>query len=78
MQTENNNKRRGFLKSMFTLGAGLGLISVTGKKAKAEPGEKIKLLTPDGKLVEIDKNHIKSETPERASNNDVMSWMTKK
>jgi hypothetical protein len=75
---KDDNKRRGFLKSMFTAAAGIGLVSLAGKKAKAESGEKIKLLTPDGKLVEIDKTHIKSESPDRVSNSDVLNWMAPK
>jgi hypothetical protein len=76
MEKEDKKKRRSFLKEMFTLGASLGLLGIAGKKAKAEPaGEKIKLLTPDGKLVEIDRAHIEKESTERASKTDVLNWM---
>jgi hypothetical protein len=79
MQTDDNKKqRRSFLKSLFTLGAGAGLIAVTGGKAKAEATEKVKMLTPDGKLVEIDRSQIENESPERASNHEVKQWMNKK
>jgi hypothetical protein len=80
MQTNDKNKeRRNFLKSGFTFAAGFGLLSLFGKKSKADPaGEKIKLLTPDGKLVEIDRTHIEKESMERASNADVLNWMNKK
>jgi hypothetical protein len=79
MQTEDNKKqRRNFLKSLFTLGAGAGLLAVTGVKSKAEGTEKVKMLTPDGKLVEIDRSQIENESPERASNHEVMKWMDKK
>ena len=68
---ENENKkksRRDFLK----LGAGMGaiglataavggLIHVPGS-ATAEPGKKIKVLTPDGKLLEVDENQLSSPT----------------
>ena len=80
METDDKNKgRRNFLKSGFTFAAGFGLLSLFGRKAKAEStGEKIKLLTPDGKLVEIDKTHIEKESKERASNTEVLNWMNKK
>jgi hypothetical protein len=78
MQTTENNKRRNFLKSLFRVSAGAGLVAIAGKTAKAETGEKLKLLTPDGKLVEIDRTHIEKESQERASNADVMNWMNKK
>ena len=69
MMSKEQNKsdkpnRRKFLKD---LGAGMGAVSLAGiggtaaltagKAAKS--GEKIKLLSPDGKLVEVDKDDIK-------------------
>ena len=79
MKKEKTMKeRRGFLKSALAFGAGIGLLGMFGKKAKAESGEKIKLLTPDGKLVEIDKTHIEKESNERASNTEVREWMNRK
>jgi hypothetical protein len=78
MQTDDTNKRRSFLKSLFTVGVGAGLVAIAGKTAKAETSEKLKLLTPDGKLVEIDRVHVEKESPERASNADVLNWMNKK
>jgi hypothetical protein len=79
MGKDDKKQRRSFLKSMFTLGAGLGLLSVAGKTAKAETaGEKIKLLTPDGKLVEIDRAQVEKESTERASNAEVIHWMNPK
>jgi molybdopterin-containing oxidoreductase family iron-sulfur binding subunit len=65
-ELENDSKsssRRNFLKKV---GIGVGAVSVAGiagnsiiagKKSKS--GEKIKLLSPDGKLVEVDKDDIK-------------------
>jgi len=79
MQKDDNNKqRRGFLKFLFAFGAGAGLLTLTGGKAKAEVTEKVKMLTPDGKLVEIDRSQIENERPEVASNAEVLQWMNKK
>ena len=76
---KKDNPRRNFLKSAITFGAGIGLFSLFGKKAKARPSDKVKMLTPDGKLVEIDRSQIEKEvTPTRASNQEVMDWMKPK
>lgn len=59
---ENNNSRRKFLKfglmSGVTVVAGAGLVSCKSSDEKLESGEKMRLLTPDGKLVEVDAVHI--------------------
>lgn len=56
--------RRNFIKK---LGAGIGTVSVSGitgrnlvsGSGKARSGETVKLLSPDGKLVEVDKDDIR-------------------
>ena len=63
---ENENEmstRRNFLKKV---GIGVGAVSIAGvagtsviSGAKSKSGEKIKLLSPDGTLVEVDKDDIK-------------------
>jgi Fe-S-cluster-containing dehydrogenase component len=59
------SSRRNFLKKV---GIGVGAVSIAGvagssilkgDEAKARSGKKIKLLTSDGKLVEVDQNDIK-------------------
>ena len=45
--------------------------SLLGQKA-----EKIKMLTPDGKLVEVDKSVIdRASTNKKASNKEIFDWM---
>ena len=58
-----NSSRRNFLKKV---GIGVGAVSLAGVAGtsafagkKAKSGETLKLLTPDGKLVEVDKDDIK-------------------
>ena len=62
---QGNSSRRNFLKKV---GVGVGAISVAGiagtslmksNEAKAKSGKKVKLLSPDGKLVEVDQDDIK-------------------
>ena len=57
------SSRRNFLKKV---GVGVGAVSIAGVAGtsvfagnKSKSGEKIKLLSPDGKLVEVDKDDIK-------------------
>jgi Fe-S-cluster-containing dehydrogenase component len=62
--TSDTSSRRNFLKK---IGAGAGALSVTAiagasimeSGSKAKSGEKVKLLSPDGTLVEVDKDDIK-------------------
>lgn len=70
-----NHSRRKFLSLTLLAGAGL----VTGD-ATAQPitesGEKIKMLTQDGKLVEVDKALLpQSSTINQATKKDVLTWI---
>ena len=70
----DDNNRRGFLRALFLAGAGIGLFSVVkGEK----PAEKVKMLTPDGKLVEVNKSAVKPKADRRALNKEVLDWMNK-
>lgn len=65
---KNKKSRRDFLK----LGAGMGAVTLATAAvgglmhipgdATAEPGKKIKVLTPDGKLLEVDENQLSAPT----------------
>jgi Fe-S-cluster-containing dehydrogenase component len=64
---DNNNKkksRREFLKRGLIAGAGVvaggNLIAAYIDKSKPESGEKVKALTTDGEIIEVDKSHIHS------------------
>jgi Fe-S-cluster-containing dehydrogenase component len=62
MDEKNNNSRRGFLKFGLITGAvaatGFGVVKALSKEGTEGNGEKIKLLSPDGKIVEVDKSEI--------------------
>ena len=62
-EKNDRNSRRNFLKNV---GIGVGAVSVTGvagaaviSNSKSKSGKKIKLLSPDGSLVEVDQDDIK-------------------
>ncbi|MCF6307083.1 MAG: 4Fe-4S dicluster domain-containing protein [Flavobacteriaceae bacterium] len=63
MKEKNNNTRRNFLKKGIALGAftatGLAITSFY-KDEVEETGEKVKLLSPKGEIVEIDKAYVKA------------------
>ena len=75
------NQRRSFLKAALATIAVVGLAKVSQKKSqKTSPNKeskKIKMLTPDGKLVEIDESVYSqiSSAQQRASNKEVQEWM---
>jgi molybdopterin-containing oxidoreductase family iron-sulfur binding subunit len=59
----NGNSRRQFLKKGLIAGAGIaagsGLVTAFLDTSASESGEKVKVLTPDGEIMEVDKNHLK-------------------
>ncbi len=67
---DNNDSRRDFLKSSALLGAGAiagaGLLSSCSSEPEST-GEKIKLLTATGELVEVDPSQIKKVRKEKLS-----------
>jgi len=75
-QKQKGNSRRRFL--FLSLLTGLGLaIGKTGAKAAPpkEEGDTVKMLTPDGRLVEVPKSSIEAaKSRNKASNKDILSW----
>lgn len=59
----SDKSRRDFFSSLFS----------SNEKSK---NEKVKMLTPDGKLVEVDKDVLDKITGrKKASNEDILNWM---
>jgi hypothetical protein len=49
---------------------------LTSKEKKNDKTEKVKMLTPDGKLVEVDREIFNQATnKQKASNKDIYNWM---
>jgi Fe-S-cluster-containing dehydrogenase component len=63
-QNEKKNSRREFLKKGLMAGAGVvaggSLIAAYVDKSEKESGEKVKALTTDGQIIEVDKSWIKT------------------
>jgi hypothetical protein len=61
---QNSNKSRRWFLSLF----------VNSNEDKA-PSEKIKMLTADGKLVEVDKTVYEAASRQKADNKMILDWM---
>ncbi len=73
---EESQGKRNFLKIALTASAAMVAGILIPKKILQTTGpEKIKFLTADGKLVEIDPSKIKSKPAEKASEKDIRNWM---
>ena len=78
---ENGLGRRKVLRFGLGFMAGVGIISALGGIGKKTlvRNNKVKMLTPDGKLVEIDASLLdKNVVSEHISNEELKQWMTKK
>ncbi len=71
-----NPSRRKFLSLGLLAGAGLITGEVSAQQPVIESGEKVKMLTKDGKLVEVDKAFItKNSSKKQATKKDVLGWI---
>jgi hypothetical protein len=68
---DNQNNRRGFFKkALFAAG------TISTGKLSAHEG-KIKLLTAEGKLVEVDQSVLDSSSKKKVSHEEILSWSKK-
>jgi hypothetical protein len=73
-----NKNRRNFLKAVISSGAAAALVPPL-IKLQQEKEEKVKMLTADGKLVEVNKSVVeKNAGVRKASDKEVFDWMDPK
>lgn len=80
---ENTNKsgrfsRRDFIESGAATVAGIAVGATVGNVLPEDtPPETVKMLTADGKLVEVEKRHLPNmcAKPARVSNQAILEWM---
>lgn len=73
------NNRRNFFKTIITSGAAAGLASSHETPSQQQQEETVKMLTSDGKLVEVKKSVIEKRAGVRkASDKEVFDWMDPK
>jgi molybdopterin-containing oxidoreductase family iron-sulfur binding subunit len=61
--TDDNNSRRNFLRKGILAGSAAiaGSAFISSCSGEPESGEKVRVLTTDGKIVEVDRAHLKSD-----------------
>jgi len=68
MEEQKNNSRRNFLKTGLITTAvaagGVGALEVLSQDENKKTGDTVKLLSPDGKIVEVDSSEINPQIPE--------------
>ncbi|HXR80455.1 MAG TPA: hypothetical protein VN763_06030 [Saprospiraceae bacterium] len=76
-KTSNSSNRRKFLSLGLLGGAGLLSQKATAMLPIEPEAEKIQMLTPDGKLVEVDKRVLDQVAEKKkAANTDILDWTT--
>ncbi|HQQ93833.1 MAG TPA: hypothetical protein PLQ93_04725 [Bacteroidia bacterium] len=82
-QENRHSGRRGFLKlgllaaGLTAVGSGMNnVLTEASENETGDAGTKVKMLTPDGKLVEIDKALFeKLSTGQKAGKSEIYQWM---
>jgi hypothetical protein len=82
MAAKQKHDRRSFVKSILTGATAAGIITPLATSAKPheeKPVNKIKMLTSDGKLVEVDESVVRKAAGSRkATNEEIFKWMDPK
>ena len=79
MSSKKKRDRRNFISSILTGGTAVGSINPVSANPKSTNGSKIKMLTADGRLVEIDKSVFEKKAGlQKASDKEVYEWMSDK
>jgi|GEM_PF-5065776 len=75
MKKKETNKRREFLALGLWAGAGALAGHGLGKIIREESGEKVKLITANGELVEVDAKRLPVKKGKLVSNEELKKWM---
>jgi hypothetical protein len=78
-KSTNNKSRRKFLDNSIVVGTGLVSIGLASAKLieMTEESKVVKMITLDGKLMEVDKKYINPICGGKASNATLKKWMDK-
>jgi molybdopterin-containing oxidoreductase family iron-sulfur binding subunit len=76
-EKKDNASRRKFLSLSLLGGASLAAGTAIGQtpEPKTGSGEKVKMLTQDGKLVEVDKSILESAKRQKVTTQDIFQWV---
>jgi hypothetical protein len=76
MEKEKNVDRKKFLTWGLGLASMLAVPSLLWGKSTKAKGKPVKLLTPDGKLVQVDEKILEAARQnKKASNKEIYDWM---
>ena len=76
-KTSDGNNRRKFLSLSLLGGAGLLSQKATAMLPIQEEEETVSMLTPDGKLVQVNKRIVdQMQERQKAGNKDILDWTT--
>ena len=79
MSPKKKHNRRSFIHSILAAGTATGIITPIIANSKPQNGNKIKMLTSDGKLVEVNQSVIEKATgSKKATDKEVFEWMDPK
>lgn len=73
---ENKNRRK-FIKEALTALAISSLVIPTMASSKPK-GKMVKMLAPDGTLVEVDESVLKKASKQKAADKDIVNWVNHK
>ncbi|MCB0616337.1 MAG: hypothetical protein KDC75_23620 [Phaeodactylibacter sp.] len=78
-QKQKKTSRRSFFRKGILAGVGamLGITSVNAATNEEEEEETVKMLTPDGKLVEVPKKALPQKSGKVVSNRELFEWREK-
>ncbi|MEQ8302434.1 MAG: hypothetical protein RIB47_03500 [Cyclobacteriaceae bacterium] len=77
MEERKNNNRRGFIKKV--LGAlATSAMAMPALASTNKSGKTVKMLTSEGKLVEIDESVLSKLKKQKAENKDILNWVNPK
>jgi len=69
------NSRREFLGTGVVAGAGIVVGVAAGNLLKEQHTETVKMMTADGKLVEVEKRFLPDKAGKPVSNEELKNWM---
>ena len=73
---EKTTSRRDFLRKGLLAAAVASAVPITTQATPS--GETVKMLTPDGKLVEVNKSVVAAAAKKKANNTDILEWRSQK
>lgn len=75
---EKATNRRNFLKKSLLAAAAVTAAPLAAQATPTATGETVKMLTPDGKLVEVSKAALSKAPKKKVNSKEILEWRTLK